>query len=288
MCFLSDFVPDFSAYLNSLFEYIKKVLGAKVCVYMHSDLFFDRYNIIFDPINEHSHTCRYCRAVQDADSNFSCANQEKDSDIKLVLNSKKPVIRKCFAGVFDALIPVFLSGEFCGVIKLGQVRNLNEESIEFTRFKSDSLLVKWYNDLPKVDLKTLEYSANLIDYALNVFDWENYVLDDNFNEFNITAINAKNIIDSYIWKKDFSVTSVAVELGITPEHLSRIFMKKYNKSITCYLSEMKIKRAKFLLKNTSSSILKISDKCGFADPNYFSRFFKKYVGISPSKYRKNF
>ena len=45
--------------------------------------------------------------------------------------------------------------------------------------------------------------------------------------------------------------------------------------------------ARQLLNKTDDSIDEISNRCGFNSPNYFSMVFKKYMGQTPTAYRKN-
>ena len=46
-------------------------------------------------------------------------------------------------------------------------------------------------------------------------------------------------------------------------------------------------RAKHLLRNPDKSIKEICAEVGYSDPNYFSRIFKKYQGVSPTEYKEN-
>ena len=56
-----------------------------------------------------------------------------------------------------------------------------------------------------------------------------------------------------------------------------------------YLREIKIERAKTLLLTTEKSILEISILLGFHDQSHFTNTFKKFVGVSPLKFRnKNY
>lgn len=48
---------------------------------------------------------------------------------------------------------------------------------------------------------------------------------------------------------------------------------------------LRIKKAKELLKNDSMSIKEVGYSVGYSDPNYFSKVFKKYEGISPTEYK---
>lgn len=287
--FLKDFVPDFSLYLNKLFDYVKNLLGVNVCVFMYNDTLADKFLLNFDPVTEYSHFSKYCRAVQEIENKKLCANQETKLDIAKVEKHGKPFVRRCFAGVYEAIIPFYYQNKLSAVIKIGQAKGSGESVPSEVLNKIENSLknefISKYNNLPQVDEKTLLDTANLIDYALKVFRWDNYAFDDD-TEHNITAVKAKKIVDSYTWKCDFSVSQVAEELCVSKEHLSRIFKKKYGVSVVCYLTNMRIKRAKFLLLNTSFSMQQISEKCGFFDANYFSRTFKKIVGVTPSEFKK--
>jgi AraC-like DNA-binding protein len=72
----------------------------------------------------------------------------------------------------------------------------------------------------------------------------------------------------------------------SPRHFVRIFNKIYHTTPTNYILSLRINYACKLLKKSSSSINKIALKSGFKDSNYFSRLFKKRIGISPKDFRK--
>lgn len=75
------------------------------------------------------------------------------------------------------------------------------------------------------------------------------------------------------------------------EHLSvsrfrAVFTGMTGVSPQTYIQSTKIRRACQLLRQTSFTITEISRKSGYSDPQYFSRIFKKVMGISPKEYRK--
>jgi len=72
-----------------------------------------------------------------------------------------------------------------------------------------------------------------------------------------------------------------------PNYISNEFAKYFGKPIHKYLLEQRILRAVALLEAGDSSINEIALKVGFSDANYFSRYFKKTMGISPLKYIRN-
>ena len=52
-----------------------------------------------------------------------------------------------------------------------------------------------------------------------------------------------------------------------------------------YLTNVRLEKAKEMLKNSDAKTYEIAEKTGFSEPNYFSFTFRKNVGLSPSQYR---
>ncbi len=65
-----------------------------------------------------------------------------------------------------------------------------------------------------------------------------------------------------------------------------LFKKQTGKSPNEYIINLRLQLAKSLLENTSMSIRQISERVGYADQYFFSRLFKKHLGLSPQGYRK--
>lgn len=74
---------------------------------------------------------------------------------------------------------------------------------------------------------------------------------------------------------------------ISEAHFCRLFKKAVGKSATEYINEYRVQKAAILLKNTDESISGIASRVGFDDLNYFSRVFKRHLGLSPVKYRED-
>ena len=54
-----------------------------------------------------------------------------------------------------------------------------------------------------------------------------------------------------------------------------------------YLTSLRINKAKQLISGTDMSMKEICTEVGYSDPNYFSRIFKKNVGVTPTEYKEN-
>lgn len=81
--------------------------------------------------------------------------------------------------------------------------------------------------------------------------------------------------------------SLLTNLYCTKSHIIRLFKKEYGVTPYNYLLQRKLTQAKMLLENSAMPIRDIALTLGFRDSHYFSNFFKKEVGTSPLKYRKN-
>lgn len=85
------------------------------------------------------------------------------------------------------------------------------------------------------------------------------------------------------FNKNISIKQVANESQISERYLRKIFSKNLNISPIEYLSQIRINHAIELLRISKLSIKEICYECGFQSPQYFSRIFKKQVGINPRK-----
>ncbi len=86
------------------------------------------------------------------------------------------------------------------------------------------------------------------------------------------------------YHRPISLEEVAETVGLSPAHLSRILVAETGSSFTDHISRYRIERAKKELSQGSLSVKEIAYLCGYPDANYFSRAFKKIVGITPSEY----
>ncbi len=69
-------------------------------------------------------------------------------------------------------------------------------------------------------------------------------------------------------------------------NLHKVFKEATGQSPIDYLIKLRLQRSMDLLSDTGLSITEIAFKTGFNDSNYFTRHFKKIIGTTPSRYRK--
>lgn len=109
---------------------------------------------------------------------------------------------------------------------------------------------------------------------------------DKKEEQSISVISrAKRFIqDNYC--KEISLDDVSREMNISPYYFSKLFKEEEGINFIEYLTALRIDRAKELLADKQKSVKEISTCCGYADPNYFSRIFKKQTDMTPREYRE--
>jgi AraC-like DNA-binding protein len=82
------------------------------------------------------------------------------------------------------------------------------------------------------------------------------------------------------------VEQLAHELGVDRTTLFRQFRQAYGYSPRDYLQRTRLARAMELLRNSEEPVKRIAPQCGFHDPQYFSRAFRKAFGVSPGVWRE--
>ncbi|WP_077616993.1 response regulator [Bacillus sinesaloumensis] len=99
-------------------------------------------------------------------------------------------------------------------------------------------------------------------------------------------LKAKEFLDKN-YEKSISLDTVAEQVGISSYYLSKLFKERFQHTIIEYLTNIRLEKAKELLLSRVS-LKEIALSIGYKDPNYFSRVFKKELGMSPSEYRAKY
>ena len=94
-----------------------------------------------------------------------------------------------------------------------------------------------------------------------------------------------SFINVNLYSPEFNARYVCNQCFISPEHLSRLFVKNMNMHLTSYVNIERIKLASNLLTETELPVKQIALKSGYRDVFYFCKVFKKYRLYTPSEYR---
>lgn len=88
------------------------------------------------------------------------------------------------------------------------------------------------------------------------------------------------------YKNKITLDGLADGFFINKYYLTKVFKEQYGQSITAYLLNIRITRAKQLLRFSEKSVEEIGVEVGIGAPHYFSQVFKEVEGVPPSVYRK--
>jgi AraC-like DNA-binding protein/ligand-binding sensor protein len=97
----------------------------------------------------------------------------------------------------------------------------------------------------------------------------------------------KRELENPFTSRTVSISRVASALGISAGHLSRIFKRSTGLTFERYLMVARVDLAKRMLLEPLGSVAEVADRCGFTDPTYFARVFRKVAGCSPRDYRND-
>ncbi|NLJ90224.1 MAG: response regulator [Clostridiales bacterium] len=96
----------------------------------------------------------------------------------------------------------------------------------------------------------------------------------------------KEYINQNYMNNNLSIKSISDFIKLSPSYICTIFKNETNQTLNQYITMFRIDKAKQLLVDPRNKISDISEQVGYTDSNYFSKSFKKIVGLSPTEFRE--
>ncbi|WP_337102123.1 response regulator [Paenibacillus sp. YIM B09110] len=127
----------------------------------------------------------------------------------------------------------------------------------------------------------------------DMLEWADYAINKALNqaqavEESDTIVQTIKRYISLNMDKEISREEMAELVFLSADHLTRLFKKETGHSISDYMMLEKTKLAKELLTQTAISISAIATAVGYSNFSHFTKIFKKYAGVGPKEYRKQF
>lgn len=162
------------------------------------------------------------------------------------------------------------------------------------------IFIAYLNKYDQSDFKEILSNEKLFQFDPNI-SWDDYteffgeLATKTFKQKSDDSLKNANRIFKFIRhyaeqniSEDLSLTKFADLLNFHPFYLSRLFKQVTGLSLSDYISEVKLKKAKDLLANSNLKVNDITTALGFKTSSYFTKFFRKYTDQSPLEYRKHY
>ena len=158
----------------------------------------------------------------------------------------------------------------------------------FFNIKNNPRVISFYHDIITMlsrgyNLTNLVYASSCLKNMLSYLS----VINVYRSSWNNANFNMDNIINKMLERihSKLTLTELADFFKLSEFHFSREFKKRAGHSPIDYYIRLKIQNATQTLLTSKKTIQKISINLGYDDQYYFSRIFKKIMGMSPDKYR---
>ncbi|ARS42428.1 AraC family transcriptional regulator [Sphingobacteriaceae bacterium GW460-11-11-14-LB5] len=162
--------------------------------------------------------------------------------------------------------------------------NNGKEFIHYSE-KRIALFDTIYHQLERgYSVENMEYSSLCFYHFLGSFAYQNKFDIDKTNQDLGIVNRAIDYMTNNI-QQTLSLTQMATDLNISASHLSFLFKQKTGYPPMEYVNHLKLQKACQYLMFTPMRIKEITTEIGMSDPFYFSRFFKRQMGMSPKAYR---
>lgn len=84
---------------------------------------------------------------------------------------------------------------------------------------------------------------------------------------------------------EISLQAMAQHVNMDENYLSSLFKRKTGDTFINYVQKLRVEEAKFYLEETDLAVAEIAERCGFANPSYFFKIFKRLTGVTPNEFR---
>jgi AraC-like DNA-binding protein len=238
--------------------------------------------------------CDFCRQIRNyPDLYIGCMASDREA-VKTAGGKRKTHLYRCHMGLWEAVIPIFISDIFAGYLMLGQIIGKDnkqgqwleiEIKLRSWRIKDEELarIKSAYDEVVVLELDKIQAAVEMLRYIAE------YIVETSVVQlYGADAVKkTKNIIEEKILER-ISIKEIAKIVGLSPSYLGFLFKRETGMPITRYIENIRVSRAGKLLQISDLSISEVAQRSGYEDVNYFSRIFKKTEGVSPSAYRKKY
>ncbi len=266
---------------------IKKINSALFDFYNATGIDMDFLKTDFSPAgSERLAENSYCRKLQSNDAGRkACAYSDMEL-LEKCKKSKKTEMHICHAGLVNVAIPLLYDDVIIGYIIFGRMKPNTDfaaiknyiSSLGIDAKKAEEL----YSDIPLFESDKIQSVSNIAIMLAKYILLKNMIRPD----LSESMQKAVDYISENL-EKDLSVKNISKSINVSKSVLYKNFHTHFGCTVSEYIHTKRIEKSLELITKTDLSIEEISQKVGFSSASYFSKIFKKQIGMAPLKYKKS-
>ncbi len=234
-----------------------------------------------------SYRTDFCSQVMESrlENCYACDRNAVD----MVMKTHRPYRYICHAGLYEVAIPVLEGEELIAIILFGQMLNDAPREKQWERILRKCAWEGDMEGLHQAFLRLRRVSSEQMDACAEI-------ARTCVSEVRLRSMNDLDMMDDatrlrqYIeahYADRLTADSLASALHIGKTKLYAICQQRYRMTPMQLVADVRMNAAKDLLRSTTESVAVIARAVGYEDQNYFTKVFKKEVGMTPLTWRKN-
>ncbi|MFA6101300.1 MAG: helix-turn-helix domain-containing protein [Victivallaceae bacterium] len=272
--------------MNELIELIgafERRCGLKICFHDYSGRIRNYFHG-----EKFKHDNKYCEHIKDKCGLGKCMSFETRNVQIALAGHPDGFFKLCHAGVIEYAAPIMEGPDILGTIFIGIFRLKYPAAIPDAiacRCGSEDVNHELHKELPYIeqeDFKDIEEIAKSLKSRIEILLAREEVI------FFSHEKKIKWEIEKYIGQncqKNITIQHLAKHLCLSVSRTGQLVKKLFNMTYPELLNKNRISNAKALLSSTSLTISETAYRCGFSDPAYFHRIFRKLEKNTPGEYK---
>ncbi len=231
--------------------------------------------------------CEYCRLVRQVlEDEAQCLAQDRDCR-EAAARQHRLITYRCHAGLTEVIKPLYFDDVLQGFIMIGQIRTnlvLPADKVQrwqmetFAEGQGSESLRAAFESIPLIGMERFNHITGLFSTIVD------YVVQQHF--IAIRGQKRTSVLVDWLrqhYMEDTTLEVAAGMVGLSPSRLAHLLRAEQGLSFKQLQLSIRLTQARSLLEHANGlSIKEVARRCGFEDPLYFSRVFRKAFGCAPS------
>ena len=266
---------------------IKKISSALLDFYNATGIDMDLLKPDFSPAGSPRLACNsYCRHLQAGKLGERACELSDRELLEKSKKSKQTEMQICHAGLMNVAIPLLYDDIIIGYIIFGRMKpNTDFDTIKnhISKLGIDTdEAERLYTDIPIFKSDKIKSVSNIAIMLAKYILLKNMISPD----LSESMQKAVDYIEKNL-ENELSVKKISRSTNISKSVLYKNFHSHFNCTVSEFINTKRVEKAIELITSTELSLEEIAQKVGFSSGSYFSKTFKKQMGMSPLKYKNH-